>query len=715
MAEAPPHAHKGRGATFNPANRFRRDAREAVDDGWSPPDDTPSDEEPPPLKTTVSIQRARTIIARNDSPDIPFTQSINPYQGCEHGCVYCLHGDTLILMADGRPRPLADVCVGDEIYGTMRRGWYRRYVKTRVLAHWSVIKPSYRIILEDGTSVVAGADHRFLTERGWKFVTAETDRGGPQRPYLTINNKLIGTGAFAPIPSKDQDYRIGYLCGMIRGDGLLASYSYQRDGRTNGDQHQFRLALSDAEALQRAREYLRDLRVATHEFVFQKAIGERRAMNGIRTHARLGVEQIRSLVTWPVSPSPGWSAGFLAGIFDAEGSYSQGVLRISNTDEEIIRWIGSCLTTLDFQFEIERRQRERLKPIQVVRVTGGLREHLRFLHTADPAITRKRNIEGQAVKSDARLGLVEIEPLHKALRLYDITTETGDFIANGVVSHNCYARPSHAFLDLSPGLDFETRLFAKPDAAALLRTELAHPGYRCEPIALGTNTDPYQPIERGWKITRQVIEVLAECEHPLTITTKGVLILRDLDLLAPMAAKNLARVYVSIAMLDRELARKLDPRAPSPQRRLEMIKALSEAGVPVGVSVAPVIPQLTDKDLEAILEAAAAHGARLATWVMLRLPYEVKDLFRDWLAQHYPLRAEHVMSIVQQMRGGRDNDPAFGSRMRGQGLFADLIARRFQLACKRLGLNQDRTLRLDTTRFRPPKRSATGGQLDLFD
>jgi DNA repair photolyase len=366
MAAAPPHAHKGRGATFNPANRFRRDAREAVDDGWTPPGGTPSDDEPPPLKTTVSIQKARTIIARNDSPDIPFTQSINPYQGCEHGCIYC------------------------------------------------------------------------------------------------------------------------------------------------------------------------------------------------------------------------------------------------------------------------------------------------------------------------------------------------------------YARPSHAYLDLSPGLDFETKLFAKPNAAALLRTELAHPGYRCEPIALGTNTDPYQPIEREWKVTRQVIEVLAECEHPLTITTKGVLILRDLDLLAPMAAKNLARVYVSIAMLDRELARKLDPRAPSPQRRLEMIKALSDAGVPVGVSVAPVIPQLTDKDLEGILEAAAEHGARMATWVMLRLPYEVKELFRDWLAQHYPLRAEHVMSLVQQMRGGRDNDPAFGSRMRGQGLFAELIARRFELACKRLGLNEDRTLHLDTTRFRPPKARGAGAQLDLF-
>ena len=277
----------------------------------------------------------------------------------------------------------------------------------------------------------------------------------------------------------------------------------------------------------------------------------------------------------------------------------------------------------------------------------------------------------------------------------------------------CYARPTHAYLDLSPGIDFETRLFAKPGAAALLRSELAKPGYRCEPMALGTNTDPYQPIEREWRITRQVIEVLAECDHPITITTKGVLIERDLDLLSAMAAKRLVHVQISIAMLDKDLARRIDPRAPAPQRRLEMIRALAAAGVPVGVNVAPVIPQLTDKDLEAVLEAAAAHGARWAMWTMLRLPWEVKDLFRDWLAQHYPLRAHHVMSLVQQFRGGRDNDPNFGSRMRGQGQFAELIERRFGIACKRLGLNATRGFDLDTTRFRPPAE-ASGGQLRLF-
>jgi len=286
----------------------------------------------------------------------------------------------------------------------------------------------------------------------------------------------------------------------------------------------------------------------------------------------------------------------------------------------------------------------------------------------------------------------------------------------------CYARPSHAFLDLSPGLDFETQLFAKPNAAELLRAELAKPGYRCEPIALGTNTDPYQPIEREWKVTRSVIDVLAACDHPLTVTTKGALIERDVDVLAAMARKNLARVFISIGMLDKTLARRLDPRAPAPNRRLELVEMLAQAGVPVGVIVAPVIPQLNDRDMEAILEAAAARGATSAGWSMLRLPREVAPLFRDWLDTHYPLRAAHVMSLVNQVRGGRDNDPRFGARMRGSGPFAELIARRFALARRRLGLVAEHAP-LDTSRFRPPvpatspparAHSADDRQRDLF-
>jgi len=275
----------------------------------------------------------------------------------------------------------------------------------------------------------------------------------------------------------------------------------------------------------------------------------------------------------------------------------------------------------------------------------------------------------------------------------------------------CYARPTHAYLDLSPGLDFETRLLAKPDAPALLRAELGRRGYVCDPIALGTNTDPYQPIEREWRITRGILEVLVEHEHPFSIVTKSALVERDLDLIAPMAAKNMARVYFSITSLDRDLARTLEPRAAAPPRRLQALRTLAEAGVPVGVLVAPVIPQLNDKDLEAILEAAAAAGATSAGWIMLRLPLEVAPLFRAWLDAHYPLRAAHVMSLVQQLRGGRDYQSAFGTRMRGTGTYADLIERRFALAVKRFGLGEHRTAPFDTSRFRPPPSNPDQGRL----
>ncbi|CAG0971880.1 hypothetical protein BURK1_01268 [Burkholderiales bacterium] len=278
----------------------------------------------------------------------------------------------------------------------------------------------------------------------------------------------------------------------------------------------------------------------------------------------------------------------------------------------------------------------------------------------------------------------------------------------------CYARPSHAYLDHSPGIDFETKLYAKPGAATLLRAELARPGYVCDPIALGTNTDPYQPVEREWKVTRSILEVLAETQHPFSIVTKSALVLRDLDLIAPMAAAGLARVYVSVTTLDAELARRLEPRAGAPWRRLEAMRALAGAGVPTGVMVAPLIPQLNDRDLESILEAAAAAGARQAGWIMLRLPREVAPLFRDWLATHFPDRAAHVMSLVQDVRGGHDYDARFGARMRGAGVFADLIARRFDVACRRFGLNASRDRpSLDRSRFRPPAPDG-GTQATLF-
>lgn len=274
----------------------------------------------------------------------------------------------------------------------------------------------------------------------------------------------------------------------------------------------------------------------------------------------------------------------------------------------------------------------------------------------------------------------------------------------------CYARPTHAYLGLSPGLDFETKIFAKTNAAELLREELAAPGYRVSTISIGASTDPYQPAERELKITRGVIEVLAESEHPFGIVTKNALIERDIDLLAPLAEKNLARAFVSVTNLDNDLARRLEPRASAPERRLAAIRRLAAAGIPVGVMVAPIVPFLTDRFLEETLERAREAGATMAGYVLLRLPHEVAPLFRDWLAVHFPQKAEHVMSLVRQMRGGKDYDATFGRRQRGTGEFADLVATRFRLASRRLGFDAQREP-LDTTRFRPPRSTP---QLDLF-
>ena len=275
----------------------------------------------------------------------------------------------------------------------------------------------------------------------------------------------------------------------------------------------------------------------------------------------------------------------------------------------------------------------------------------------------------------------------------------------------CYARPSHAYLGLSPGLDFETRLFAKPDAPALLAAELGKPGYRCSVMALGTNTDPYQPIEREHRITRGVLEVLSAHNHPVAIVTKSALVVRDIDILADMAERRLARVYVSVTTLDRDLARTLEPRAATPQRRIATIRTLAEAGIPTGVMVAPIIPAINDAEIEDILAAVARAGAASASYVMLRLPLEVADLFREWLRVHAPLKADHVMSLVRGMRGGRDYDSAWGRRMTGDGPYAEMIARRFDLAKRRLALG-GRDWSLDTTRFRPPPRP--GDQLSLL-
>lgn len=274
----------------------------------------------------------------------------------------------------------------------------------------------------------------------------------------------------------------------------------------------------------------------------------------------------------------------------------------------------------------------------------------------------------------------------------------------------CFARPTHAYHDLSPGLDFETRLFAKPDAARLLRATLAKPGYKPAPIAMGTNTDPYQPIEGRYRITRQVLELCLETRHPVTITTKSDRVLRDLDLLEEMARHDLVAVGLSVTSLDPALSRLLEPRAAAPAKRIAALGRLASAGVPAHVMVAPVIPSITDHFLEAILEAAAREGVRSASWIVVRLPHEVAPLFREWLATHFPDRAGKVMATIRSIRGGRDNDPNFVTRMKPQGVWADLFRARFNLAARRHGLTGIE-VRLDASRFRRP---ALDGQLSLL-
>ena len=273
----------------------------------------------------------------------------------------------------------------------------------------------------------------------------------------------------------------------------------------------------------------------------------------------------------------------------------------------------------------------------------------------------------------------------------------------------CFARPSHAYHDLSPGLDFETRLFAKPDAPRLLREELSKRGYVCKPIAFGTNTDPYQPIEAEWRITRGCIEVLAECNHPLTITTKSDRVVRDIDLLAPMAAKGLAAVMLSVTSLDPKVAMTVEPRAPHPEKRLAAMRKLSDAGIPVFLSMSPVIPAITDHEMEHIMERAAEAGARAAFFLPVRLPWEVAPLFRAWLDEHFPDRAGKVMSIIQSIRGGKDNDGNFHTRFKGQGPWADLLKIRFHKAARRYGLDSER-FNVRTDLFQPPQ----GDQFNLF-
>ena len=590
---------------------------------------------PEALDTRFYEVRAKSALNRvPERSRMPFRWTINPYRGCSHACTYCLGPNTPILMADGRTRLLAHLSPGDRIVGTEVRERYRRYVTTEVLAHWSTIKPAYRVTLEDGTELTASGDHRFLTNRGWKFVTGAY--GGPeQRPHLTTNNELLGTGGFSAGPEESSDYKRGYLCGLVRGDAHIGSYSYSRPDRASDDHHRFRLALCDEEALERGKCYLLEEGVATQTFEFHQATATTGAARAIRTSVRANVEHIKQLIAWPLSPSDDWRKGFLAGIFDAEGSCSGGVLRIANTDRLILDWTTACLDHFGLDHVEESRAPSGCK---TVRIRGGLRERLRFFHLTDPAITRKRTVQGMALKSDAETRVVSVEPLGLAMRLYDITTGTGDFIANGVVSHNCFARPTHTYLDFNAGRDFEKEIVVKVNAPEVLRVELARPSWKGEHVAMGTNTDPYQWVEGRYKLMRGIWEAFRDAANPCSVLTKSPLLLRDLDLMQEIAAVTDISANLSIPTIDEKAWRASEPHTPNPRARLEAVGELNRAGIPTGILVAPLMPGINDDpaQVQEILQAAADAGATGVSGIGLHLRGEVRGVFMDWLRSYRP-------------------------------------------------------------------------------
>jgi DNA repair photolyase len=452
-------------------------------------------DEIPPAELEVYEDHTREILSHNDSPDVGFSWSVNPYRGCFHACSYCLAGETPILLGDGTMRPLARIGVGDVIYGTAQRDRSRCVVRTKVLAHWQSLKSAWRIAIENGIVFVASGDHRFLTQSGWKFV-AGVPGAASQRPHLTVRDFLLGTGAF------------------------------------------------------------------------------------------------------------------------------------------------------------------------------------------------ERDIEGREVKGPASLRVVRVEPLHVDLPMYDITTETGDFIANGVVSHNCYARPTHEYLGLGAGTDFERKITVKPEAPRLLREAFERPGWKGELVVFSGVTDCYQPLEASYRLTRGCLEVCAEYRNPVGIITKSPLIERDLDVLQDLQRNAHVSVSVSVPIWDREHAHAVEPYVATPQRRMKTIERLAAAGLRVGVNVAPVIPGLSDSDIPRILEAAHAAGARRAGFVFLRLPGSVKQVFEQRMRESLPLRADRVLNRVRDARGGKLYDSRFGVRGRGEGQYAEAARALFDATVKRLGMNE---------------------------
>ena len=601
---------------------------------------------------------AKSVLNRvPEASRMPFRFTVNPYRGCTHACVYCLAGDTPVLMADGSHRPIADLRAGDAVHGTHQVGAYRRYVHTSVVDHWETgDRAAWRVTLHDGTELVASADHRFLTRRGWRFV-AGAARGDARRPHLAVNDFLAGSGRFAAQPAAGADYRRGYVCGLLRGDARYAAALQRRELRLVAPRPAAGGSIDEV-ALERARSYLvhagghrRDAAFARTGAPVRRpgggtavAVADAGVAGGPRRGNRPDFAWISLLTRWPACASDDWRRGFLAGLYDAIGSRSAFALSFTSDAREVAEHARDCLDRLGFDAALELA----FDPAGAarLRLRGGLAEQLRFLHLTDPAIARKRDISGQSVKSPGELRVVAVEPLDTRVAMYDITTGTGDFIADGVISHNCFARPTHTYLDFNAGRDFEREIVVKVNAPEALRAELARPSWSHEHVALGTNTDPYQWVESRYRLMPGIWEALRDSRTPCSVLTKSPLLLRDLDLMLDVARHTHIQAALSIPTLEEKAWRATEPHTPHPRARLEAVAELTRAGIPTGVLVAPLMPGITTRPSSSSRCCARSPTqARPACRGSVCTAQDVKRLFMEWLAEHRPDLVEHYRKL----------------------------------------------------------------------
>lgn len=553
---------------------------------------------------------ARSVLNRvPSSSPVPFGWTVNPYRGCSHACTYCLVPDTPVLTADGRSRPIGQLRPGDEVVGTLADGGgRRRFVRTPVLARWSTRRRAQEVTLDDGTVLVTSAEHRFLTTSGWAHVRPGRCRSSADRPHLTPGTALVGPGAAAvPGGPRPDGYAEGWLCGLVRADAVR--------GRVRAEP--FPTGWVELEALARAHHLL--------------------TARPVPVAAGMLAAPAPSPTAWPHRPARGWSAGFVGGIVDACGEVSAGVLRIVPGEETLARACVDALRRLGFRAASEPSARP---GVRALRVLGGVAEQLRLVAVTDPAVARMRDVGGARVEEPpgGAPRVVSIRDTGTLRPMVDITTGTGDFVAAGVVSHNCFARNTHTYLDLDAGADFDSQIVVKVNVARVLERELARPSWRREHVAMGTNTDPYQRAEGRYRLMPGVIGALARSGTPFSVLTKGTVLGRDLPQLAAANADVRVGTGVSVALLDRELQSHLEPGTPSPRARLDLVRRITDAGLPCGVMVAPVLPWLTDsaEALDALLGEIAAAGASRATVLALHLRPGTREWFLAWLGRTQP-------------------------------------------------------------------------------